>query len=173
MDQSALMFEALVHRLPVSDHDFHAIMREPWIGYVERLVLCLYALAFLAPPELKQRAQRDAALGFARVVLRLLRKLTLHTPVESRQTFASLIRRAIELLKVVDDAADAFDPGRAAMPTLAFGVGYGEQGDSRVERGQGMLCAYQEDITLGLMMHPEVVDAMLFAELESLVRVGP
>ena len=167
------MFEALVHRLPVSDHDFHAIMREPWIGYVERLVLCLYALAFLAPPELKQRAQRDAALGFARVVLRLLRKLTLHTPVESRQTFASLIRRAIELLKVVDDAADAFDPGRAAMPTLAFGVGYGEQGDSRVERGQGMLCAYQEDITLGLMMHPEVVDAMLFAELESLVRVGP
>ena len=87
-----------------------------------------------------------------------------------RQTFASLIRRAIELLKVVDDAADAFDPGRAAMPTLAFGVGYGEQGDSRVERGQGMLCAYQEDITLGLMMHPEVVDAMLFAELESLVR---
>ena len=50
-------FEALVHRLPVTDHDFHAIMREPWIGYVERLVLCLYSLAFLSPPELKYRAK--------------------------------------------------------------------------------------------------------------------
>ncbi|RDX55986.1 hypothetical protein OH76DRAFT_586460 [Lentinus brumalis] len=166
-------FEALVHRLPISDHDFHAIMREPWIGYVERLVLCLYSLTFLSPPELKNRAKRDGALGFSKVVLRLLRKLTLHTPMESRSTFASLIRRAIELLKVVDDAEDSFDPSRSAMPTLSFGIGYGEHGDNRVERGRGMLCAYQEDITLGLMMHPEVVDAMLFSELESLVRVGP
>ncbi len=167
-----IMFEALVHRLPVTDHDFHAIMREPWIGYVERLVLCLYSLAFLSSPELKYRAKRDGALGFSKVVLRLLRKLTLHTPMESRPTFAGLIRRAIELLKVVDDAEDSFDPSRSAMPALTFGVGYGEHGDNRVERGMGMLCAYQEDVTLGLMMHPEVVDAMLFSELESLVRVG-
>ncbi|RPD63057.1 hypothetical protein L227DRAFT_644612 [Lentinus tigrinus ALCF2SS1-6] len=166
-------FEALVHRLPVSEHDFHAIMREPWIGYVERLVLCLYSLAFLAPPELKHRAKRDVSLGFSKVVLRILRKLTLHTPMEGRSTFANLIRRAIELLKVVDDAEDSFDPSRSAMPTLSFGVGYGEHGDTRVERGRGMLCAYQEDITLGLMMHTEVLDAMLFSELESLARLGP
>ena len=58
----------------------------------------------------------------------------------------------------------------AAGPTLAFGVGYGEHGDGRVERGLGMLCAYPEDVT-GLMMNHEVVDAMLFSELESLARV--
>ncbi|KAI0757114.1 hypothetical protein C8Q80DRAFT_1265086 [Daedaleopsis nitida] len=164
--------QALVHRLPVTDHDFHAIMREPWIGYVERLVLCLYSLAFLSPPEIKRRAKRDGALGFSKVVLRILRKLTLHTPPDSRQTFAGLIRRAIELLKVVDDAEDSFDASRSAMPLLSFGVGYGEHGDNRVERGMGMLSAYQEDVTLGLMMHHEVVDAMLFSELESLARVG-
>ena len=65
------------------------------------------------------------------------------------------------------------DAGTASGPTLAFGVGYGEHGDARVERGLGMLAAYQEDVTFGLMMHPEVVDAMLFQELESLARVGP
>ena len=176
------LFEALVHRLPVTDHDFQAILRESWIAYLERLVLALYSLAFLAPPALKERAKRDGALGFSKVVLRLLRKLLLGMPPESRTTFAGLLRRAIELLKVVDDAADAFDAvgaggggsaGAAAGPTLAFGVGYGEHGDARVERGLGMLCAYQEDVTFGLMMHSDVVDQMLFQELESLVRVGP
>nr|VWO96783.1 ARID domain-containing protein [Ganoderma boninense] len=165
-------FEALVHRLPVTDHDFHAIMREPWIGYVERLVLCLYAIAFLAPPELKERAKRNSTLGFSKIVLRLLKKFVLHTPVDSRNTFAFLVGRAIELLKLVDDAGDSFDPGNAAMPLLSFGMGYGEHGDNRVERGLGMLCAYQEDVTLGLMMHSELLDAALFSELESLVRVG-
>ena len=165
-------FEALVHRLPVTDHDFHAIMREPWIGYVERLVLCLYAIAFLAPPELKERAKRNSTLGFSKVMLRLLKKFVLQTPPESRNTFTFLVGRAIELLKLVDDAGDSFDPGNAAMPLLSFGMGYGEHGDNRVERGLGMLCAYQEDVTLGLMMHSEFLDPALFSELESLVRVG-
>ena len=165
-------FEALVHRLPVTDHDFHAIMREPWIGYVERLVLCLYAIAFLAPPELKERAKRSSTLGFGKIVLRLLKKFVLQTPPESRNTFTFIVGRAIELLKLVDDAGDSFDPGNAAMPLLSFGVGYGEHGDNRVKRGLGMLCAYQEDVTLGLMMHSEFMDPALFSELESLVRVG-
>ena len=168
------LFEGLVHRLPVTDADFQTIMRESWIAYTERLVLALYALAFLAPPALKERAKRDAALGLPKVVLRLLRKLTLAVPPESRGMFVGLLRRAIELLKVVDDAADAFDAGTAAGPTLAFGVGYGEHGDGRVERGLGMLCAYQEDVTFGLMMHSvEVLDGMMFQELESLTRVCP
>ncbi|EJF66597.1 hypothetical protein DICSQDRAFT_46065 [Dichomitus squalens LYAD-421 SS1] len=166
------MLEALVHRLPVTDHDFHAIMREPWIGYVERVIHCLYSLAFLAPPELKERAKRSSTLGFAKVVLRLLKKLVLQTPVETRPTFAGIVRRAIELLKLVDDAEDQFDPGNSTMPLLSFGVGYGEHGDNQVQRGVGMLCAYQEDVTLGLMMHSEVADVGLFPELESLARVG-
>ncbi|PIL28215.1 hypothetical protein GSI_09627 [Ganoderma sinense ZZ0214-1] len=37
-------------------------MRKPWIGYVERLVLCLYAVAFLASSklELTRGAQQHA-----------------------------------------------------------------------------------------------------------------
>ncbi|OSD03539.1 hypothetical protein PYCCODRAFT_1476932 [Trametes coccinea BRFM310] len=169
------LLEALVHRLPVADSDFQVIMRDVWLTYVERLIMALYSLAFLAPPAVKERAKRDGQLGFAKVMLRLVKKFTVHAPPELRHHFAISVRRAIEAMKVVDDARDAFDAGSsqgAAVPTLAFGMGYGEHGDSRVERGMGLLSGYQEDITLGLMMHPELVDAMLFSELESLVRVG-
>ncbi|KAI8995524.1 hypothetical protein BD414DRAFT_479785 [Trametes punicea] len=167
------LLEALVHRLPVADSDFQVIMRDVWLTYVERLIMALYSLAFLAPPDVKARAKRDGQLGFAKVMLRLVKKFTVHAPPELRHHFAISVRRAIEAMKVVDDAEDAFDQSRgSAVPPLAFGMGYGEHGDNRVERGMGLLSGYQEDITLGLMMHPELVDAMLFSELESLVRVG-
>ncbi|KAI0374281.1 hypothetical protein BV20DRAFT_935514 [Pilatotrama ljubarskyi] len=166
------LLEALVHRLPVADNDFQVIMRDVWLTYVERLIMALYSLAFLAPPEVKERAKRDRQLGFAKVMLRLVKKFTVHAPPELRHHFAISVRRAIEAMKIVDDAEDAFDQSRSAVPTLAFGMGYGEHGDNRVERGMGLLSGYQEDITLGLMMHPELVDALLFSELESLVRVG-
>ncbi|KAI0335418.1 hypothetical protein GY45DRAFT_1431031 [Cubamyces sp. BRFM 1775] len=188
------LLEALVHRLPVADSDFQVIMRDVWLTYVERLIMALYALAFLAPPALRARARRDARLGFAKVMLRLVKKFTVHAPHELRHHFAISVRRAVEAMKLIDDdGADAFDPsagagasggagagvggagaggGGAAQPALAFGMGYGEHADGRIERGMGLLSGYQEDITLGLMMHPELVDAMLFSELESLVRVG-
>ncbi|KAI0361749.1 hypothetical protein OH77DRAFT_1492728 [Trametes cingulata] len=166
------LLEALVHRLPVADNDFQVIMRDVWLTYVERLIMALYSLAFLAPPEVKERAKRDRQLGFPKVMLRLVKKFTVHAPPELRHHFAISVRRAIEAMKIVDDAEDAFDQSRSAVPTLAFGMGYGEHGDNRVERGMGLLSGYQEDITLGLMMHPELVDALLFSELESLVRVG-
>ncbi|KAI0778073.1 hypothetical protein BD413DRAFT_466303 [Trametes elegans] len=168
------LLEALVHRLPVADNDFQVIMRDVWLTYVERLIMALYSLAFLAPPAVKARAQRDGQLGFAKVMLRLVKKFTVHAPPELRHHFAISVRRAVEALRLVDAAADAFDPGRAAAaPPLAFGMGYGEHGDTRQERGMGLLSGYQEDITLGLMlMHPDIVDATLFSELESLVRVG-
>ncbi|KAI0824277.1 hypothetical protein BC628DRAFT_1323107 [Trametes gibbosa] len=167
------LLEALVHRLPVVDNDFQVIMRDVWLTYVERLIMALYSLAFLAPPAVKERVKRDRPLGFAKVMLRLVKKFTVHAPPELRHHFAISVRRAVEAMKLVDDAEDAFDVGsRSAAPTLAFGMGYGEQGDSRVERGMGLLSGYQEDITFGLMMHPELVDSMMFSELESLVRVG-
>ncbi|KAI0639294.1 hypothetical protein C8Q77DRAFT_1046559 [Trametes polyzona] len=171
------LFEALVHRLPVADNDFQVIMRDVWLTYVERLLMALYSLAFLAPPALKERAKTDRPLGFAKVMLRLVKKFTVLAPPELRHHFAISVRRAVEAMKVVDDAEDAFDQGAqsrgsANAPALAFGMGYGEQGDGRVERGMGMLSGYHEDITLGLMMHQDVVDPFLFSELESLVRVG-
>ncbi|KAH8107281.1 hypothetical protein DFH11DRAFT_1830179 [Phellopilus nigrolimitatus] len=47
------LFEALVHRLP-TDHDYKLVIREEsWMSYLEKLVLDLYLLAFLMPPEMK------------------------------------------------------------------------------------------------------------------------
>ena len=78
----------------------------------------------------------------------------------------------IQALKLVDEAGDSFDVTPSTMPTLAFGMGYGEHGESRVEKGMGLLSGYQEEITWGLMMQREV-DDLLFTELSSLVRVQP
>lgn len=167
------LMQALVRRLPVADADFKVIMREVWLAYVERLVMAIYSLAFLAPPSLKQRIKKDHSLAFAKVMMRLVKQFAINMPQEIRPHFAISVRRAVEALKIVDDAADSFDSSQSVgVPVLTFGVGYGEHGDNRVQKGMGLLSGYQDDITLGLMMHTDMVDAMLFSELESLARVG-
>lgn len=165
------LFEALVHRLPVNDQDFAVIMREVWLAYFERIVHSLYSLAFLSPPSLKKRAKEDKRLRFPKVMLRLIKKLTA-AQRDIRQHFMVSVRRAVEAVKLIDDGEDSFDTSHSsAMPTLSFGMGYGEHGEARIEKGHGMLSGYQEDITMGVMMMGDL-DDMMFAELASLVRVG-
>ncbi|KAL4243558.1 hypothetical protein ABKN59_001121 [Abortiporus biennis] len=164
------MFEALVHRLPISDQDFGVIMREAWLAYFERIMLSSYSLAFLAPPEVKKRIKGDRKLGYPKIMLRLIKKLT-STPAELRHHFMISVRRAIETMKLVDDAEDSFDTSQAVMPTLTFGMGYGEHGEAREERGMGLLSGYQDEITWGVMLQREL-DDLMFNELSSLVRIG-
>ncbi|OCH96516.1 hypothetical protein OBBRIDRAFT_765320 [Obba rivulosa] len=164
--------EALVHRLPVADNDFQVIMRESWLAYIEKLVMAIYALAFLAPPPVKRRVKTDRRLGFTKVLLRFVKKFTLHATPEMRAWFSVAVRRAIEAMKLIDDAdADSFDVSQQTSPTLTFGVGYGEHGEARMEKGMGLLSGYQEEITWGLMTHRDI-DELIFQELESLVRIG-
>lgn len=168
------MIEALVHRLPVTDHDFTVIVRQEWLAYLERTVLALYSLAFLAPPKVKKRVKSDRQLAFPTVMLRLIRKLILGSPVEHRGPWSVTVRRAVETIKLIDDAGDSFDSSSATVPTLSFGMGYGEHGESRVEKGMGLLSGHQEEVTWGLMMQREILsDDILFSELVSLVRIQP
>lgn len=130
----------------------------------------IYSLAFLASPVLKHKFKTDKSLGFPGVMLRMVRKFTTDQSQNVREFFSVCARRAIEAMKLVDDEIDMFDTAPTTAPTLSFGVGYGEMGDKGVQKGSGMFGGYAEDITFTIMLAREV-DNMLFAELESMVRV--
>lgn len=167
-----LLFARLVHRLPIVEQDYSLIMREPWLANFERIILSLYSIAFFAPPEIKTKIKTDRQLAFTKVMLRVLKKISVTHP-EVRQHLMISVRRAIEMMKLVDEAADLFDTSQSTMPTLTFGMGFGEHGEAEVEKGMGLLSGYQEDITWGLMLQREVeADNLMFNELISLVRVG-
>lgn len=166
------LLESLVHRLPVENNDFSVIQRADWLAYLERVMMAIYSIAFLASPVLKQRVKTDRQLAFTKVMLRVVKKFTIYATPETRVHFTVAVRRAVEALKLVDEAGDSFDVTPSTMPTLAFGMGYGEHGESRVEKGMGLLSGYQEEILWGLMMQRDV-DDLLFTELSSLVRVQP
>ena len=166
------IFEALMHRLPIIDSDFQLAKRESWVNYIEKVIMGLYAIAFLAPPSMKEQLKKDHQLGFVKLMLRLVKKFTINVPPEMRVFFTVCAKRAVETLKVVDDGEDAFDMSQnTGSVTLSFGVGYGEVGEDHVEKGTGSLSGFQEDVILGIMLQKDV-DEPMFRELESLVRVG-
>lgn len=164
------LLEALVHRLPVSDADFSFLAREAWLSYLAKVTMAIYVIAFMSPPELKQRIKSDKSLRFSQVMIRMVQRfLTTSSTPEARSWFMETARRAIEAMKVVDDGEDAFDTSHATQPTLAFGMGFGETGELIVEKGTGML-AGRRDVAWELLMQRDL-DPVLFAELESLTRV--
>ncbi|KAL5535311.1 hypothetical protein ACEPAF_3405 [Sanghuangporus sanghuang] len=174
LQQQWNLFEALVHRLPNSDSDYKLIVGrdESWMSYLEKLVLSLYSLAFLMPPELKKRVKEDRGLSFAKVMLRFVKRVMGGGPgqAELRVHFSHCVRRAIETMKVIDDGEDSFDVAQPSVPTLSFGVGYGEAADAKVERGDGLLGGHEDEILWSVMLQREMDDIM-FSELESLARV--
>ncbi|KAI6133995.1 hypothetical protein EV401DRAFT_1909077 [Pisolithus croceorrhizus] len=164
------LMESLVHRLPVSDSDFAFLSREPWLSYLEKATMAIYAIAFLSPPDLKKRIKSDRSLRFSQVMIRMVQRLLITNSVpEARTWFMVTARRAIEAMKVVDDGEDAFDTSQSTQPTLAFGMGFGETGEMVVEKGTGML-AGRRDVAWELLMQRDL-DPVLFGELESLMRV--
>ena len=164
------LLETLVYRLPVSDADFAFLSREPWLSYLEKTMMAIYVIAFLSPPELKRKIKSDRMLHFSQIMLRVAQRFaTTNAPPEARQWFMSTARRAIEAMKAVDGGEDAFDTSQATQSTLAFGMGFGESGETNVEKGMGML-AGRRDAAWELLMHRDL-DQTMFAELESLMRV--
>ncbi|KAL5495485.1 hypothetical protein ACEPAI_948 [Sanghuangporus weigelae] len=174
LQQQWNLFEALVHRLPSSDSDYKLIVGrdESWMSYLEKLVLSLYSLAFLMPPGLKKRVKEDRGLSFAKVMLRFVKRVMGGGPAQAelRLHFSHCVRRAIETMKVIDDGEDSFDVAQPSVPTLSFGVGYGEAADAKVERGDGLLGGHEDEILWSVMLQREMDDIM-FSELESLARV--
>lgn len=159
-------FDAIIHRLPSADMDFKLIMRdESWLSYVEKLTLAMYSLAFLMSPEMKTQIKNDRSLSFGKTMLRFVKKIMF-----CGQAFKHCARRTVEAMKLVDDAADMFDTAQVRVPTLAFGVGYGEANDKDVELGSGLLSAHRDEVLWSLMLHSDM-DEIMFSELESLARV--
>lgn len=168
-DSLRTLFEALVHRLPVTDYDFTLINNEYWLSYLEKDIFALYSLAFIASPELKRELKADRVLGFQKVMLRMTSKFILATS-EARSWFASCARRSIETMKLVDDAMNAFDSAKSqALPTLSFGMGFGDTGGESNEKGTGLLGGHRS-VGWDMMMNVGGEDT-LFAELDSLCRV--
>ena len=163
------LFQALIHRLPVADLDFQLMAQDLWLGYLEKVIMAIYALAFLSPPALKRKIKVDRTLGFGRVMLRMVQKFLLSGGPQGRVIFMVSAKRAVEAMKVVDDGKDSFDTSQSTTPTLAFGMGWGEVGDSGPEKGTGLLGGHL-DVTWDLLMQREV-DETMFSELESLARV--
>jgi SWI/SNF chromatin-remodeling complex subunit SWI1 len=163
------LFRALIHRLPVADLDFQLMAQDLWLGYLEKVIMGIYALAFLSPPSLKKKIKENRTLGFGRVILRMVQKFLLAGGPQGRAIFMVSARRAVEAMKVIDDGKDSFDTSQSTAPTLAFGMGWSEVGDSGPEKGTGLLGGHLE-VTWDLLMQREV-DEMMFSELESLTRV--
>uniref|UniRef100_A0A0W0G2R4 ARID domain-containing protein n=1 Tax=Moniliophthora roreri TaxID=221103 RepID=A0A0W0G2R4_MONRR len=166
-------FVSLVHRLPVVDADFQIIImsKESWISYLDKLIMALYSLAFLSPPKLKIRMKTDRSVGYPSVMQRLVQKLLMHSNAEIRQIFYISARRAIETMKLLDDGADSFDTSKPTVSMLSFGIGYGEVGDTEVERGTGIFGGHR-DFGWDILLLREVNhDEQMFSELESLLRV--
>ncbi|EIW86580.1 hypothetical protein CONPUDRAFT_95221 [Coniophora puteana RWD-64-598 SS2] len=163
------LLESLVRRLPMSDHDFAFLSREPWLCYTERAVMSIYALAFLSSAELKRKIRTDRKLCFPQVMIRVVQKLLMTPPhLETRQWYLVTARRAVEALKLIDVGQDSFDAVPAVTPALAFGMGFGESGDSGVERGTGLFGGRRD--VWDLLMQRDL-DPIMFTELESLTRV--
>lgn len=171
--QSTLLrlFRALVHRLPVVDADFHLMARDVWLSYLEKTIMAIYSLAFLSPPAVKESIKADRALGFKSVMLRMIQKFLMTPNPDGRGWFIVCTRRAIEAMKVLDDAEDSFDTSKSTVPTMSFGMGYGEIGEKGAERGTGLLGGHR-DLAWEMLMIREIhSDEVMFGELESLARV--
>ena len=79
-------------------------------------------------------------------------------------------------MKVIDDGEDLLSgPGEEqaanSMPVLSFGTGHGENlAGQRVEKGSGMYAGQATEVRWGIMCSN--IDDVMFAELDSLARVG-
>ena len=166
------LFRSFVHRCPVSNKDFDVITKDAWLGYVEKLMMAIYSLAFLAPPELKKKLKADKSIGFSGVMLRVLRKFITNPSPNIREFFHISSKRAVEAMKLIDDEGEVVvdKTPTTSMPALSFGMGWHETGEKKVESGFGILGGFSEEITLSIMFAREV-DNSMFNELESMIRV--
>ncbi|TRM65748.1 hypothetical protein BD626DRAFT_555847 [Schizophyllum amplum] len=119
------------------------------------------------------RLARDRALAVRSVLMRLVHRLMITSGSQDvRQWNSAPVRRAIETLKVLEDAADPFVVAEdTAAPVLAFGMGFGQGGEGSDEHGHGLLAAYREQGLDVLLTAPVNTDSVMFNELDSLIRV--
>jgi SWI/SNF chromatin-remodeling complex subunit SWI1 len=57
--------------------DFLLMQRDYWQSYVEKTIMGIYSLIFMAPYELKQKIKADKSLGIKTVLLRMAQRVLL------------------------------------------------------------------------------------------------
>lgn len=160
----------LVHRLPMVDADFLLMQREYWSSFIEKVILSIYSLLFIAPYDLKQRIKADRRLSVKGVLLGMSRRI-LMLPNDGRSMYHIPARRAVEALKLLDKGEEKVDKVEPALPALQFGMGFSDGNDSSIEKGTGLLGA-SKDVAWEMLMTRDVFgDETFFNELDSLVRV--
>ncbi|KDQ08455.1 hypothetical protein BOTBODRAFT_69755 [Botryobasidium botryosum FD-172 SS1] len=179
-DEIFTLFDALLHMLPVVENDFSVTVMssaqiDPWMAYMERIVLCIYDIAFLAPPPLKRRIRKLP--GLTSIVLRMIKFYLRGLRIQDREQFASsnfekngyavMCRRVLEALRLLDDGEDEFARTTATALMLPMrGVKAGKGEDT-----MGLLSGEWADTFFTLLCR-EGMDETTFAEVEKLVRVG-
>ncbi|GAA5922506.1 ARID/BRIGHT DNA-binding domain-containing protein [Sporobolomyces koalae] len=99
-DVLARLFESLVRLVPVSEGDFQILTHETGLVYVENLVMALYNLTYLSPPELKLELRTHPA--YIRSLMRVVRRLAGSGSSDSAAaTFQPLIERCIATLHLL------------------------------------------------------------------------
>jgi SWI/SNF chromatin-remodeling complex subunit SWI1 len=151
--------------------DFLLMQRDYWQSYVEKTIMGIYSLIFMAPYELKQKIKVDKRLGIKTVLLRMAQRVLLVPNHDGRGFFVIPARRAVEAMKLLDKAEEQVDAAEPASPALQFGMGFSEGDDKSLDKGTGLLGANKDVAWEMLMMREVFTDEVFFSELDSLVRV--
>lgn len=156
--------DELIKMLPMTEADFKVLSTEHRLGYCERLAMCLYNLAFLAPPPVKLRLRNRP--GLAGIVLRIVKKLARVTPEFSKNPFSVLCRRLVEALRLISDGQDMF----GAPALLGFGLGESNAASSLGKKQIGLLLNDEDGVVNILATHE--LDGVLAEELYALIATG-
>lgn len=159
------LFDALFQCLPITDEDVQGLLQHPMesIYRFERLALCLYNLAFLAPAEVKNRIRQRP--GFARVILTIIGKFQALSGAGSvaAREFSVFCRRLLELMDILSKSPDAaesyYDP---LAPFFGGAFAGGVSGERREREAQS------ERRLLG-----EAVEAPRAEDLPSMTSYSP
>lgn len=156
----------MVRMLPMTDTDFKVINTEHRLGYCERLSMCLYNLAFLAPPSVKLRLRRIP--GLSGIVLRIVKHLSKATAEFSRNPFSVLCRRLIEALRLISDGQDMF--GAPALLGFGFSDAATSAASTVGKKQIGLLLSDEESVVE--VLGTTELDGVLGDELYALIASG-
>jgi hypothetical protein len=167
------LFDGLCRMLPVSDQDFQLFRLQnhlEWLAYSERITLCLYSVAYLAPVSLKTRMRKDISYRklFRGLIERQIRSAN-GQPIAAewdKNPFSVQCRRLIETLGIIVDKQDNF----TTTKMLPFGskddAGFGDRGDGD-EAG-----VFPRDDLLHLLSHIKGVDEAVIVEVSRWASEG-
>lgn len=161
------LVDEMVKMLPMTEADFRVLNTEHRLSYCERLSMCLYNLAFLAPPPVKLRLRRIP--GLSGIVLRIVKKLSRATHEFTNNPFSVLCRRLVEALRLISDGQDMF--GAPALLGFGFADDASAAAASSVGGKQIGLLLNDEEGVVEILGTNEL-DGVLSDELYALIASG-